>query len=245
VGAIAVSAVALWTGAPRPYTDPSIDAVTAVAPAIAATRGTVVVDLPADRDATAVAVIRSLNLLRTSVPGDRVTDLVLRYPAPTDGDTDAMSLWTASEDAATRSIASGSATEISAPAAPPPAPANPVADTAVAMLVWLAACGLAGAGWCRAGGHYGVALLERATGTGLAGLIVAGAIADRVGLRLGSRPVAIGVVAAVTGAGAVVAIASRRARAHRGPGSPGATTSPDDAREAPFLHRAGAAMMRA
>jgi hypothetical protein len=69
-------------------------------------------------------------------------------------------------------------------------------------------------------------LLERATGTGLAGLILAGAIADRLSLRLGSRPVAIGVVAAVTGTGVVVALAARRARTHRAPRSPGATTTP-------------------
>jgi hypothetical protein len=70
-----------------------------------------------------------------------------------------------------------------------------------------------------------VALLERATGTGLAGLIMAGAIADGLGLRLASRPVAIGVIVVVAGAGALVPWATRRADARRGRRGPGATTT--------------------
>jgi len=84
-------------------------------------------------------------------------------------------------------------------------------------------CGVAGAGWCLAAGHHGVSLLERAAGTGLGGLILAGAVADRVGLRLGSRPVAIGIVAAVTGAGLLAALVSERRQAR--PHVPGATTT--------------------
>jgi hypothetical protein len=222
---IAVSTIGLWTRAPRPYTDPATDAVAAVAPAIAAAPGTVVVELPADRDATAVAVIRSLNLLRAAVRGDRVRDVVLRYPAPTDGDADAMSLWHASEDAAVQARASG-APDVTAPDAPPPVPPLSVAVASLATLAWLAACGVAGSGWCLAAGHRGVALLERATGTGLAGLIVAGEIADRLGLRVGSRPVAIGLITAVSCAGALAAVASRRTGAGRAREGPGATTTP-------------------
>jgi hypothetical protein len=170
-------------------------------------------------------VIRSLNLLRAAVPGDRVRDVMLRYPAPLDGDADAVSLWHASEEAAVGAITSGSATEITAPAAPPPAPPLPVAAAFVAMLAWLVACGVAGAGWCLAAGHHGVSLLERATGTGLGGLILAGAIADRVGLRLGSRPVALGIVASVAAAGFLAALASGQLRAPRGRFIPGATTT--------------------
>jgi hypothetical protein len=147
---------------------------------------------------------------------------MLRYPPPLDGDEDAVSLWHASEDAAVRTITSGSATEIAAPSAPPPAPSFPVADAFVALVAWLVTCGVAGAGWCLAAGHRGVSLLERAAGTGLGGLILAGAVADRVGLRLGSRPVAIGIVAAVTGAGLLAALASGRRNAR--PRVPGATT---------------------
>lgn len=223
VVAIGVSAVWLWVRAPRPYTDPAATAVVAVEPTVAGTPGTVVVDLPSDRDATAVAVIRSLNLLRAAVPGDRVRDVLLRYPAPLDGDADAVSLWHASEEAAVRAITSGSATEIAAPSAPPPAPSFPVADAFVALVAWLVTCGVAGAGWCLAAGHHGVSLLERAAGTGLGGLILASAVADRVGLRLGSRPVAIGIVAAVTGAGLLAALASGRRNARRL--VPGATTT--------------------
>ncbi|HEV8087752.1 MAG TPA: hypothetical protein VGQ50_03685 [Actinomycetota bacterium] len=221
---IAASGIWLWVNAPRPYADPATNAVAASAPTIAATSGTVVVELPADRDATAVAVIRSLNLLRAAVPGDRVRDVVLRYPAPPQGDADAQSLWRASEDEAGRALASG-APQVTAPDAPPTLPRPSVAAAFVAMLGWLAACGLAGAGWCVAAGHRGVALLERATGTGLAGLIMAGAIADGLGLRLASRPVAIGVIVVVAGAGALVPWATRRADARRGRRGPGATTT--------------------
>jgi hypothetical protein len=223
VVAISVSAIWLWVRAPRPYTDPAAATAVAVAPTMAGTPGTVVVELPSDRDATAVAVIRSLNLLRAAVPGDRVRDVMLRYPPPLDGDADAVSLWHASEDAADRAITSGSATEIAAPTAPPPAPSLPVAGAFVAMAAWIVTCGVAGAGWCLAAGHRGVSLLERAAGTGLGGLILAGAIADRVGLRLGSRPVAIGIVAAVTGAGLLAARVSERRNARLS--VPGATTT--------------------
>jgi hypothetical protein len=223
--AIGASAVWLWVRAPRPYTDPAASVVVAVAPTVADTPGTVVVDLPSDRDATAVAVIRSLNLLRAAVPSDRVRDVMLRYPAPFDGDADAVSLWQANEDAAVGAIASGSATEITAPATPPPAPPLPVADALVAMLAWLAACGVAGVGWCLAAGHRGVSLLERTAGTGLGGLILASAIADRLGLRLGSRPVAMGIVASVAAAGFLAALASGHLRARGGPFIPGATTT--------------------
>src|SRR3954470_225519 len=211
VSAIAVSAVWLWVRAPRPYADPAASTAPAVAPAIAATPGTVIVDLPADRDATAVAVIRSLNLLRAAVPGDRVRDVVLRYPSSLHGDPDAVTLWRASEDAAVGALASGSATEITAPAAPAAAPLS-VAGTFLATVVWLGASGLAGSGWCIAAGHRGVSLVERATGTGVGGLILGVEMADRLGLHLASRPVAIGVVAAVTGAGYFAALASDRAR---------------------------------
>jgi len=224
VGVIAVSAVWLWVRAPRPYQDRAVDAVAAVAPSIATTPGLVVVDLPADRDATAVAVIRSLNLLRATVPGDRVRDVVLRYPAPPDGDPDAESLWRASEGAATQALVSGAA-EVVAPATPPPAPPLPVAAAFVATIAWLAASGLAGAGWCAAAGHRGIALVERATGTGLGGLILAGAIADRVGLPLDSRPVAIGVIAVVAGAGLLAAIGTKHAQRRRTSGGRGATTT--------------------
>ena len=226
VASIALSAVWLWTKAPRPYVDPATNAVTAVAPTVAATPGTVVVDVPTDRDARAVAVIRSLNLLRAAVPGDRVGDVLLRYPAPTDGDPDAASLWRATEDAAVHALASGSATEVTAPAVPPSTPPLSVTEAFLATLAWLAVCGVAGSGWCLAAGHRGLALVERATGTGLAGLILAGVVVDRFGLRLGSRPVAIAVVAAVTGGGFATSAASRSWRARRRARSTGATTTP-------------------
>jgi hypothetical protein len=225
VALIATSAVSLWVRAPRPYTDPATNAVTAVAPTVLLTSGTVVVDLPADRDATAVAVIRSLNLLRAAVPGDRVRDVVLRYPAPSDGDTDALSLWRATEDAAVGALANGSATEMTAPVSPPSAPPMRVVDTFLATIAWLAVCGLAGSGWCLAAGHRGVALVERATGTGLAGLILAGLALDQLGLRLASRPVSIGVVAAVTIAGFLTAAAAGWSRGRRLPRAPGASTT--------------------
>jgi hypothetical protein len=225
VGAIAVSAVVLWTRAPRPYTDPASDAVVAVAPTVANTPGTVVVNLPAARHATAVAVIRSLNLLRAAVPGDRVRDVRIRYPAPIDADADATSLWEANEDAALGALTGGSATEVTAPGGPTPAPPLSVGAAFLAMLAWLGACGVAGAGWCVTAGHRGVALLERATGTGLAGLILTAGIADRLGLRLASRPVAVGVVAATAGAGYLAAAGSRAIRSRRGRTLPGATTT--------------------
>jgi hypothetical protein len=224
VAAIAASAVWLWVRAPRPYVDPAANAVAAVAPAVANTPGTVVVDLPADQDATAVAVIRSLNLLRAAVPGDRVRDVVLRYPVPGDGDADAASLWGANEDAAGRALASGSA-EVTAPAVPPSAPPLSVADALLATLAWLAACGLAGSGWCIASGHRGLAVIERATGTGLARLIIAGVVADRLGLHLASRPAAISVVTAVTVGGYLASVVSRRRGGQRPARAPGATTT--------------------
>src|SRR4051794_5950071 len=177
VGAVAVCAIWLWIRAPRPYTDPAVSAAAAVPPAVDGTSGTVVVDLPADGDATAVGVIRSLNVLRATVPGDRVRDVVLRYPPPVEGDADAMSVWRATEDAAVRELASGSP-EVTAPTAPAPAPPiSPAADL-LATIGWLVACAIAGAGWCRASGHVGLTLIERATGTGLGALILGGAIAD-------------------------------------------------------------------
>ena len=71
----------------------------------------------------------------------------------------------------------------------------------------------------------GPALIERATGTGLGALILGGAIADRLGLRLSSRPVAIGVVAAVAVAGCLAAIASSRVRSKHTKRPTGATTT--------------------
>jgi hypothetical protein len=225
VALIATSAVLLWIRAPRPYTDPATNAVTAVVPTVAATPGTVVVDLPANRGATAVAVIRSLNLLRAAVPGDRVRDVMLRYPARSDGDADALSLWRASEDAAVGALTNGSATEITAPVAPPSVPQQPVLGAFLATIAWLAVCGLAGSGWCIALGHRGVALVERATGTGLAGVILVGVATDRLGFRLASRPVAIGVVTAVTGGGYLTSIALGWRRRRSSLQAPGATTT--------------------
>jgi len=224
VASIAASAIWLWARAPRPYTDPATNAVAAVAPTVAATSGPVVIDLPGNRDATAVAVIRSLNLLRAAVPGDRVRDVLIRYPAPADGDPDALSLWRASEDAATRAL-SGPATEVAAPVVPALTPPLSVADAFFATIAWLVVCGLAGSGWCLAAGHRGVALIERAPGTGLAGLILAGVVVDRLGLRLGSRPVAIGVVALVAGGGLLTWTASGWRRDRRSSRAPRATTT--------------------
>jgi hypothetical protein len=70
-----------------------------------------------------------------------------------------------------------------------------------------------------------VALVERATGTGLAGLILAGLALDQLGLRLASRPVSIGVVAAVTIAGFLTAAAAGWSRGRRLPRAPGASTT--------------------
>jgi hypothetical protein len=224
VASIAASAIWLWVRAPRPYADPVANAVAAVAPGVAATSGPVVVDLPSDGDATAVAVIRSLNLLRAAVPGDRVRDVVIRYPVPRDADPDAMGLWRATEDAASRDLA-GSATEVAAPVVPASAPPLSVADAFLATIAWLAICGVVGSGWCLAAGHRGVPLVERATGTGLAGIILAGVAVDRLGLRLGSRPVAIGVVAVVAGGGLLTWAAAGWRRDRRSSRGARATTT--------------------
>ena len=184
VAVIAAGAVWLWVQAPRPYTDPSATPLAAVAPAVAATAGPVVVDLPLDGRATAVQVIRAINLLRAAVPGDRVRDVLVRYPAPADGNADAISLWQTNQ---TQLAAAGPAPEMVAPLEAPAQPA-PAAELLVATLAWLAVCGVAGAGWCVALGQRGVRLVERSIGIGLAGLILASSIADRAGLRLGDRP---------------------------------------------------------
>jgi hypothetical protein len=69
-----------------------------------------------------------------------------------------------------------------------------------------------------------VALIERAAGTGLGALILGATIADRLGLRLGSRPVAICVLATVAVAGWLVAVVASRVRS-QGASPPGATTT--------------------
>ena len=238
VAVIAAGAVWLWVQAPRPYTDPSATPLAAVAPAVGATAGPVVVDLPLDGRATAVQVIRAINLLRAAVPGDRVRDVLVRYPAPADGNADAISLWQTNQ---TQLAAAGPAPEVVAPLEAPAQPA-PAAELLVATLAWLAVCGVAGAGWCVALGQRGVRLVERSIGIGLAGLILASSIADRAGLRLGDRAAAVGVVVAVTAAGGVAAIVVAFRARRRGAEPPrGATTTRSAHGALPSLDRSGTA----
>jgi hypothetical protein len=240
VAGIAAGAVWLWVQAPRPFTDPSAAPLAAVVPAIGSTTGPVVVDLPLDGRATAVQVIRAINLLRAAAPGNRVRDLLVRYPAPVDGDADAISLWQSNQ---AELASAGAAAEVAAPVEAPAHPAVSAGELLVATLAWLVICGVAGAGWCVALGQLGVRLLERSVGTGLAGLILAGSVADRAGLRLGNRATAVGVVLGVTAAGAAVAavatvVASRAQR--RGGRSPqDATTTRSPRGALPSLDRSG------
>ncbi len=239
VASIGAGAVWLWVQAPRPFTDPTAAPVAAVAPAIGSTTGPVVVDLPVDDRATAVQVVRATNLLRAAAPGDRIRDVLVRYPMPVDGNADAMSLWQTNQ---AHLEAAGPAPEVVAPVGVPAHPAGSAAELLVATLAWLGVCGVAGAGWCLALGQRGVRLVERSAGIGLAGLILASSVADRAGLRLGDRAAAVGVVVAVTAAGAVAAavVASRARR--RGAAPPrGATTTRSAHGALPSLDRSGTA----
>jgi hypothetical protein len=239
VAGIAAGAIWLWVQAPRPFTDPSAAPLAAVVPAIGSTSGPVVVDLPLDGRATGVQVIRAINLLRAAAPGDRVRDMLVRYPAPADGDADTISLWQANEAAL---AAAGPTPEVTAPVEAPAHPALSAGGLLAATLAWLAVCGVAGVGWCVALGQRGVRLLERSIGTGLAGLVLASSVADRTGLRLGDRAAAVGIVVAVTAAGAVAAtvVASRTRR--RGAEPPkGATTTRSAHGALPSLDRSGTA----
>jgi hypothetical protein len=237
VAGIAAGAVWLWVQAPRPFTDPSAAPLAAVVPAIGTTTGPVVVDLPLDGRATAVQVIRAINLLRAAVPGDRVRDVLVRYPAPVEGDADAISLWQTNQ---AQLAAAEPAAEVVAPVDAPAHPAVSAGGLLVATLAWLAVCGVVGDGWCVALGQRGVRLLERSAGTGLAGLILAGSLADRAGLRLGNRATAVGVVLGVTVAGAVVAtVVSSRARRRGGQPARGATTTRSAHGALPSLDRSG------
>ena len=238
VAAIAAGAVWLWVQAPRPFTDLSAAPVAAVTPEIDSTTGPVVVDLPLDGRATAVQVVRAINLLRAAAPGDRIRDMLVRYPAPVDGDADAISLWQTNQ---AELAATGSTAEVVAPAEAPAHPALSPAELLVATLAWLAVCGVAGAGWCVALGQRGVHLVERSVGVGLAGVILASSVADRAGLRLGDRGAAVGVVVTVTAAGAVAALVAARAR-RRGARPPrGATTTRSAHGALPSLDRSGTA----
>src|SRR6185295_16126781 len=128
-------------------------------------------------------------------------------------DADAISLWQTNQ---AQLAATGPAPGVVAPADVPAHPALSPAELLVATLAWLAVCGIAGAGWCVALGQLGVRLVERSVGVGLAGLILASAVADRARLRLGDRAAAAGVVVAVTAAGAVAALVTAARAPRRG-----------------------------
>jgi hypothetical protein len=239
VAAIAAGSVWLWVQAPRPFTDPTAAPLAAVGPAIGSTTGPIVVDLPLSGRATAVQVVRAINLLRAAAPGDRIRDVLVRYPEPVDGDADAISLWQTNQ---AQLAATGPAPGVVAPADVPAHPALSPAELLVATLAWLAVCGIAGAGWCVALGQLGVRLVERSVGVGLAGLILASAVADRARLRLGDRAAAAGVVVAVTAAGAVAALVTAARARRRGAEPPrGATTTRSAHGALPSLDRSGTA----
>ena len=206
---IGASASVAWVDAPRPFDDPAAPAATTAAAGISpAPDGPVIVALPDGANQTAVAVIRWTNLVRAAAPPDRIRDVIVRFPQPPVDDADAYSLWRHTED----QIAAADGT---IPIASPSAdgqPARSVLSLAAAAAGWLAVCGIAGCGWSYATGQRGVRLLERSVGVGLAALILASSAADRAGFLLGQRSTAIGVIAGVTGAGCLVALAGRRRR---------------------------------
>jgi hypothetical protein len=223
---VGASAIVLWVDAPRPFDDPTAAAATAVVPTVEGTSGPLIVDLPTDANATGVAVIRTTNLLRVSVPAERIRDVIVRYPEPSQDSVDAQSLWRSSEDQVRRALASGPVTEVALPSPTDavPDPALSVAGLLAAMVGWIGVCAAAGAGWCYAAGQRGVRLLERSLGVGLASLILGSSLADVVGLLLGRRPAAVGVILVVAVLGLIAALAQRREGRWGRLSSPGAST---------------------
>ncbi len=100
---------------------------------------------------------------------------------------------------------------------PPPPPARPVAPerpSEASLLAWsvssLAVIALAGAGWAiRFGGGSLSMRVALAPATGLVALVVAGLLAERLGVRMGG-PGGLVVVIVVAAAGAIAAITHRR-----------------------------------
>jgi hypothetical protein len=244
---IAASATRTWMDAPRPFNDPSAAGAAAAASQIErAPSGVVVVDLPPDANATAVAVIRWTNLLRATVPASRIEDVVIRFPEPDVTNADSFSLWRSSDDRVRAALAAGPVSEVAlgdptgivplagAVSIPSRTPAPPAPTTSVAALIaaiagWVTLCGIAGCGWCIAAGQRGVRLLERSVGVGLGVLIFGSSLVDRMGLRLGQRSTALGLVVGVATAGAVAALAATRGRPF--------STNPPTRRAATTPHR--------
>jgi hypothetical protein len=217
---VGASATVAWVDAPRPFQDPFDAAAIATEGQIArAPSGLVIVDLPDGANATAVAVIRATNLLRATVPADRIRDVIVRFPEPSVDNADAYSLWRSTQE---QIDAAGTATDVSLAATPPMGgPVTSTAELGAATAGWLVVCGIAGCGWSYATGQRGVRLLERSIGVGLAALILASSLVDRLGLRLGQRSTALGLILAVTAAGGVAAVATRHT-GHSTPSSRGA-----------------------
>ncbi len=206
---IGASATVAWVDAPRPFDDPAAPAATAAAAGIAPTPdGPVIVALPDGANQTAVAVIRWTNLVRAAAPSDRIRDVIVRFPQPPVDDADAYSLWRHTED---QIEAAGGSLPVATPSTVGQ-PATSVLSLVVAAAAWLAVCGIAGCGWSYATGQRGVRLVEQSVGVGLAALILASSAADRAGFLLGQRSTAIGVIAGVTLAGCLAALAARRPR---------------------------------
>jgi hypothetical protein len=193
-------------------------------------------------------VIRSTNLLRAAAPPQRARDVLVRFELPAASHPDSASLWRSSQDQVRAALDAGAVSELPltdtmglpsvhaldpdavvtmlAPVeAPPSQPPPSVAGLAAAVFGWLVACGVAGSGWCVALGLRGTTLVERAVGAGFAALLVVGAGADAVGLRLGGRVAATGVVIVAGGAGWVLALGLRCRADRRADERPGASTT--------------------
>jgi hypothetical protein len=105
---------------------------------------------------------------------------------------------------------------------PPPPPARPVAPerpSAASLLAWsvssLAVIALAGAGWVvRFGGGSAALRLALAPATGIAALVVAGLLVERLGVRTGGLGGVVMVIV-VSAAGAIAAITHRRSEPSR------------------------------
>jgi hypothetical protein len=211
---VTAAATIAWIAAPRPFRDPSAVLATAAAAEVAQTaRGPIVVDLPAEANRTAVAVIRWTNLLRAAVPADRIRDVIVRFPPPAALDGDATALWRSTEAQIRGTFATAPVPEVP----PIEAPGSPGSGDSVAALIgagaaWIAICAVVGCGWTYAAGLRGVRLLERSVGVGFAGLILAGPLAGRTGSFLGGRATATGLIVGMAAVGALAALASKAVR---------------------------------